>query len=118
MLHGILCVTPFYSLTELNTGAVLWIQQFYGLLVKRFLHSFRNWRGIITQIIMPVIFVLLGLILIETVPGITEPDEARVMSLQESALLEDDIVTFYAEYGSDNSPRIFQVTTSFTLTYP
>ena len=61
---------------------------------------------------MPVLFILLGLILIETIPGITEPDESRVMSLQESALIEDDIVTFYAEFGNGNSPRIFQVITS------
>ena len=98
--------------TELNTGAVLWVQQFYALLVKRFLHSFRNWRAIITQVVMPVLFILLGLILIETVPGITDPDESRVMSLQESALIEDDIITFYAEFGNVNSTGIFQVITS------
>jgi len=97
----------FQFLTELNSGTVLWIQQFYALLIKRLLHSIRNWRAIITQVVLPILFILLGLILIETVPGITEPDDPRVMSLQESALLDDDIITFYAEFGSGTP--IFQV---------
>ena len=105
-------------LTELNTGAVLWAQQFYALLVKRFLHSLRNWRALITQVVLPSIFILLGLILIETVPGVTEPDELRVMSLQETALIDDDIVTFFAEFGDGNLSSIFQVSTSYTNIIP
>ena len=97
----------FYFLAELNTGLVLWGQQFYALLVKRFLHSFRNWRAIITQVVLPTIFILLGLILVETIPAVTEPDELRSMSLRESALVDDDIVTFFAEFGSGR--RIFEV---------
>ena len=101
------CGLLFYFLTDLNTGLVLWVQQFYALLVKRFLHSIRNWRAIITQVVLPTIFILLGLILVETIPAVTEPDELRSMSLQESALVDDDIVTFYAEFGS--GPQIFEV---------
>ena len=86
---------------------MLWIQQFYALLVKRFLHSIRNWRAIIIQIVLPVLFILLGLILIETIPGVRDADELRVMSLPESALIEDDIITFFAEFG--NGPPIFEV---------
>jgi len=86
---------------------VLWVQQFYGLLVKRFLHSIRNWRAIITQIVLPVIFILLGLILIETVPANTEEDEPRILNLPESALTDDNIITFLAEFGTGKS--IFKV---------
>lgn len=96
-----------YSFAELNSGYVLWIQQFYALLVKRLLHSIRNWRALIIQVVLPVVFILLGLILIETVPSISDADESRVMSLPESALVDDDIVTFYAEFGSGTP--IFQV---------
>jgi len=78
-----------------------------GLLVKRFLHSIRNWRAIITQIVLPVIFILLGLILIETVPGTTEEDQQRILNLPESALTDDNIVAFLAEFGTGKS--IFRV---------
>ena len=101
----IYCIFNFPA--EPNSGYVLWIQQFYALLVKRFLHSIRNWRAIIIQIVLPVMFILLGLILIETVPGVRDADELRMMSLPESALIEDDIITFFAEFG--NGPRIFEV---------
>ena len=99
--------TSLVHYTEPNTGFVLWIQQFYGLLVKRFLHSIRNWRAIITQVVLPVIFILLGLILIETVPGTTQEDRQRILNLPESALADDDIIAFIAEFG--NGQSIFQV---------
>ena len=106
----------FYFLTDLNAGLVLWVQQFYALLVKRFLHSIRNWRAIINQVVVPTIFILLGLILVETIPAVTEPDELRSMSLQESALVDDDIVTFYAEFGSGR--RIFEVIIAVFICLP
>ena len=89
---------PLFA-TDLNTGIILWMQQFYGLLVKRFLHSIRNWRAIITQLVVPIIFILLGLILVHTVPGTDSPDESRSLNIPDSAL-EDDIIAFYAELGS------------------
>ena len=54
---------------------------------------------------LPVIFILLGLILIETVPGVEDPDPQRLLNLPESALLDDNIVTFFAEVG-DGAPII------------
>ena len=92
---------------ELNTGIVLWFQQFYGLLIKRFLHSLRNWRAIITQLIMPVIFIVIGLALVYTVPGTSSVDPKRPLSLRNSAIDDEDIRTFYAEFGNGNP--IFQV---------
>ena len=88
---------------------MLWIQQFYGLLVKRFLHSIRNWRAIITQLVVPILFILLGLVLVHTVPGTDAPDEPRSLNMPDSAL-EDDIITFYAELGS--GAPIFTVSTA------
>ena len=107
--NNIVCmfICAYCSYTEPNTGFILWVQQFYGLLVKRFLHSIRNWRAIITQIVLPVIFILLGLILIETVPGTTAEDKSRILNLPESALTDDNIVAFFAEFG--DGPSIFQV---------
>lgn len=104
MIFTISSISP----ADLNTGIVLWFQQFYALLIKRFLHSLRNWRAIITQIIIPIVFVTFGLVLIETVPGLTSQDAKRSLSMPKSALLEDKIITFYAELGS-SSNAIFKV---------
>ena len=70
--------------------------------MKRFLHTIRNWRAVITQVVLPVIFILLGLILIETVPATTEEDERRILNLPESALVDDNIVAFIAEFGDES----------------
>lgn len=75
--------------------------------MKRFLHSIRNWRAIITQLVVPILFILLGLILVHTVPGTDAPDEPRVLNIPNSAI-EDDIITFYAELGSGD-PAVFTV---------
>ena len=93
-----------YSLiAELNTGILLWFQQFYGLLIKRFLHSLRNWHAIITQLIMPIVFIVLGLVLVYTVPGTSSLDPKRSLTLEDSAIDEDNIKTFYAVFGDGNS---------------
>ena len=86
---------------------MLWFQQFYALLVKRFLHSLRNWRAIITQIIIPIVFITAGLILIETIPGVTSNDQKRLLSFPLSALQEDRSIIFYTELGGNDS--IFKV---------
>ena len=105
------CIFIFPSVcdnfAELNTGVALWFQQFYGLLIKRFLHSLRNWRAIITQLIMPILFTGLGLLLVYTIPGTNSLDPKRSLDLRNSAINKDDARTFYAEFG--NGDPILQV---------
>ncbi|XP_039258738.2 phospholipid-transporting ATPase ABCA3-like isoform X1 [Styela clava] len=45
-----------------NTGTALWFQQFHGLLVKRILHSRRHLKVLISQLLVPVVFVILAII--------------------------------------------------------
>ena len=97
-----------YFYTEVNTGFRLWIQQFYGLFVKRFLHSLRNWKAIITQLILPIFLVIFGLVLVQTVPEVTSEDEQRQLSMRQSSLLDDNIKTFFVEFGN-SSPVVFKV---------
>ena len=52
---------------------------------------------------MPVIFIVLGLVLVHTVPGINSLDPKRPLSLSNSAIDDEDIRTFYAEFG-DGDP--------------
>ncbi|KAG7503728.1 ATP-binding cassette sub-family A member 12 [Solea senegalensis] len=40
--------------------ALLW-QQIFAMLVKRFKHSHRDWKGLISQILLPVLFVLFAM---------------------------------------------------------
>ncbi|XP_076823215.1 phospholipid-transporting ATPase ABCA3-like isoform X1 [Clavelina lepadiformis] len=47
---------------HLNSGFVLWMQQFYALVVKRILHSRRNYKVAIAQILIPVFFAIISVL--------------------------------------------------------
>uniref|UniRef100_H2Z856 ABC transporter domain-containing protein n=1 Tax=Ciona savignyi TaxID=51511 RepID=H2Z856_CIOSA len=51
-----------HSSLKYNSGGKLWLQQFYALLVKRLLHSKRNYKVAISQILVPVFFAIISII--------------------------------------------------------
>eukprot|EP00730_Choanoeca_flexa_P008675 TRINITY_DN12519_c2_g2_i2.p1 TRINITY_DN12519_c2_g2~~TRINITY_DN12519_c2_g2_i2.p1 ORF type:complete len:1169 (+),score=384.39 TRINITY_DN12519_c2_g2_i2:494-3508(+) len=60
------------NLGKLNRGFKLKMQQLYALVVKRALHSLRNKWAIITQLLLPMIFVFVALLVAKTYPGPTD----------------------------------------------
>lgn len=56
---------------------------------------------------MPVVFIVLGLVLVHTVPGTSSADPKRSLTLSNTAINEDDVRTFYAKFGNGDS--IFEV---------
>ena len=91
---------PEQSIT-VNTGIVLWFQQFFAMFLKRLYHSFRFWISIIWQLIIPLIFVLWGLIIAKTVPGLTSEDPKRLLSIQNSAPT-NNITFFWAQLAESS----------------
>ncbi|XP_067672614.1 phospholipid-transporting ATPase ABCA3-like [Haliotis asinina] len=55
-----------------NTGISLYIQQFWAMFVKRSLHTFRNKLVTSSQLIVPLFFTVMALIVIKTFPGPTD----------------------------------------------
>ena len=45
-----------FSDMKLNTGLRLCMQQFYAMLLKKALHSWRNWKMMVAQFLVPLIF--------------------------------------------------------------
>ncbi len=92
-----------------NSGIVLWFQQFVAVFMKRFLHSLRFWAAVVLQLILPLIFVFLALVLVKTSP---EPgnDGSRELRIDNSAL-SSTINVFYADLtdGSSEVPVDFEV---------
>ena len=62
-----------------KTGISLTSGQFWGLLVKRFHRMRRNWRGFVSELILPIVFVLLGVLIIKA--GEYEPGNAKTIEL-------------------------------------
>ena len=102
--------------TAPNSGLVLWFQQFCAMFLKRFYNSLRFWQAIITQLIMPLLFVLLALILAVTLPNINENDPPRALNVENSALDGSAQLLFYAEFGAEPSAVFdFEVSSSISL---
>ena len=94
----IVCLPPF---TVPNSGVTLWFQQFYAMFLKKFYNSLRFWQAAITQLILPLLFILLGLVLVKTLPNDNENDPPRAMNVQNSAIDADNRIFFYAVFGDD-----------------
>ena len=72
------------------------------MFLKRFLNSKRDKKAIITQLVLPLLMVLCGLLLITSIPTRTN-DPPRVLKL--SNLSIDDVFTkaFFADYRNVSS---------------
>lgn len=59
--------------THTLTGFRLKMQQFYALLLKRFHHARRNFKGVISQILLPAIFIAIAMTMALSFPK--SPDQ-------------------------------------------
>ena len=82
-----------------NTGIVLWFQQFYGMFMKR-IHNFKRFYGaIVTQLILPLVFVLFSMIVAVTSPSRSSDDPVRALHVNNSALSNENLTLFIAQFG-------------------
>ena len=73
------------------------------MFLKRFYNSLRFWQAIVTQLILPLQFVLIALILAVTLPNANENDPLRPLTIGNSALDPDNRLIFFAELGEGPS---------------
>ena len=66
------------------------------MFLKRFYNSLRFFAAVITQLLLPLVFVLFALILAKTIPNANENDEPRELRLNNSAL-SSNVTLFWAE---------------------
>ena len=86
----------------------LWFQQFWAMFLKRVYNSARFWGAVVSQILLPVGFVVFALILAVSGPTQNQDDPKRSLDLKNSAASPDNISLFYAQFG-ESSPLIFSV---------
>ncbi|XP_072549037.1 phospholipid-transporting ATPase ABCA3 isoform X1 [Salminus brasiliensis] len=63
---------------KLNTGAKLYIQQFYAMFLKRALYSWRNWKVMVAQFLVPLIFTIVALVVARSLPGNQNTPQLRL----------------------------------------
>uniref|UniRef100_A0A8D3B2I6 ABC transporter domain-containing protein n=1 Tax=Scophthalmus maximus TaxID=52904 RepID=A0A8D3B2I6_SCOMX len=54
---------------KLNTGVRLHMQQFYAMFLKRALYSWRNWKVMVAQFLVPLVFTVVALVVAQTFPN-------------------------------------------------
>ncbi|MBN3275901.1 ABCA3 protein, partial [Polyodon spathula] len=63
---------------KLNMGAMLFLQQFYAMFLKRALYSWRNWKVMVAQFLVPLVFTVLALVVARTFPGANDSPPLRL----------------------------------------
>ncbi|XP_052061510.1 phospholipid-transporting ATPase ABCA3-like [Mytilus californianus] len=89
-----------------NAGLALTMQQFYGMFVKKMIQTWRNRVVTLVQLIMPVLFTIFGLLVVESSPGNTA-DPALALELSSfgsglTAIWDDGNATTGAEFDIAN----------------
>ncbi|XP_023666396.2 phospholipid-transporting ATPase ABCA3 [Paramormyrops kingsleyae] len=54
---------------KLNAGVRLYLQQYYAMFLKRALYTWRNWKVIVAQFLVPLVFTVLSLVVARSLPG-------------------------------------------------
>uniref|UniRef100_A0A671SF71 ATP-binding cassette sub-family A member 3-like n=1 Tax=Sinocyclocheilus anshuiensis TaxID=1608454 RepID=A0A671SF71_9TELE len=68
-MEEIICFYPSLLSACVYPQARLYMQQFYAMFLKRALYSWRNWKVMVAQFLVPLIFTVLALVVARALPG-------------------------------------------------
>ena len=89
-------------LSELKSGLNLKWQQYKAMVVKRFLNSKREKKLVLTQFILPLLMVVLGLLLItDSESRIRTNEPPRVLKLSNLSIEGVPNIGFYADFRTN-----------------
>uniref|UniRef100_A0A8D0GV65 ABC transporter domain-containing protein n=1 Tax=Sphenodon punctatus TaxID=8508 RepID=A0A8D0GV65_SPHPU len=101
-------ITEDCSNIKLNTEFYLCCQQFYAMFMKRAVYSWRNWKMVAAQFLVPLIFTAFALVVAKTFPGPRDSSLLRLtldpygqttvpFSVSEGSRLSQRLAEQYAE---------------------
>uniref|UniRef100_A0A4W3HH88 ATP binding cassette subfamily A member 3 n=1 Tax=Callorhinchus milii TaxID=7868 RepID=A0A4W3HH88_CALMI len=71
-------IAEYFSVVKLNTGVSLFFQQFLAMFMKRALFSLRNWKVVVGQFFVPLLFTFYAVIVTRKYP---EPQDSPPLNL-------------------------------------
>ncbi|XP_078609223.1 phospholipid-transporting ATPase ABCA3-like isoform X2 [Branchiostoma floridae x Branchiostoma japonicum] len=101
---------------DLVKGCALKWQQFKAMILKRFLSAKRDKKALITQLILPLLFVLLGLLVSITFPA-RSSDPARVLNFANASANEQTTGLFADLRTQNSSGNMFQHLSTYLSQY-
>lgn len=88
---------PTGNFDVLNRGMALKLQQLRALFIKRLLHSSRNKWAILTQLLLPMAFVFIALLVAKTNPGVSDSPARQLWQLDQHY---DQVDVYYTDRSS------------------
>ncbi|KAL3853226.1 hypothetical protein ACJMK2_016782 [Sinanodonta woodiana] len=82
-----------------KTGVTLILQQFKGMLIKKMIHTWRNRVVTIVQLLLPIIFTILALLIEKTIPSAGD-EPALVMDLSSFG---GTYIPYYSDSGASEA---------------
>lgn len=68
------------------------------MIIKRFYNTLRFYGALFSQLLLPLLFVIFGLVVVVTVPNTQADDIPRALRVNTSGLSDTNFV-FFAEFG-------------------
>ncbi|EDO48951.1 predicted protein [Nematostella vectensis] len=93
----------------LQTGFALQWQHYKAMLVKRFINSKRDKKSVVTQILLPMVMVLFGLLIMNT-GGARGNDPARLLNLKNLSTDGVNTKVFFADFRNRSNTAQAQAT--------
>ena len=94
-------ISLFFSfLAALNTGAVLWFQQLYSMLLKRVIHAVRSPVVMALEILLPIGGIFVAMVFAVAIGSRVRNDPIRTLTIASSAEQSVDLTLFYAQFGN------------------
>ncbi len=79
------------------------------MFLKRFYNSLRFYAALISQLFLPLLFVIFGLLIAVTLPNNQLDDQPRALRIDTSGLSANNFTLFFAQMDEVSSPINFSV---------
>ena len=99
-----LLYSTLLSIPDLSDEAKKWLQQYRAMFVKRFI-NFKHFRvGLFCQVVLPMLFVVIGLVVVSVIVLVNDSDPPRSLNIRNSAPNSSNITFFLGQFGSKTFP--------------
>lgn len=96
------------SFIDTNYNPKLWLQQYRAMFIKRYINFKRFHMGVIWQLLLPLLFVVMGLVLGGTINSNYASDPRRALMLSNSAP-STNLTLFHALFVDSKLPFSIEV---------
>ncbi|KAL5250662.1 hypothetical protein ACHWQZ_G016406 [Mnemiopsis leidyi] len=100
-----------------SPGSKLTLQQFKAMIVKRCYYSSRNVKTLLMQLLMPILFTMIPLIVIKTFPSTTAAPPLDLTVLMKNNMFDGSKIFYQPAYNSSNFNSLIHSITDITKNY-